>query len=311
MRITAVTRNSSLSALLLLITIIVASLLRHDARPFATELSAGAGLTPWGMAIAAIAILATAFIANRTASSTGIFKEYCTLPLPLYGLVACGIFITADLPIVAITALCVAMSLLLLTRNLTAAADKDSVFFGSMLLGVTALLYPPCIVLVVAIPLSIVLFTLSFRQVVIAIAGWLLPPLMALYAAWYGDTVDEFVAQYEALLVERPMTTIPWGAIAIAAAILVILLGGIFASTAARRQFMIIRTRRATQFFTLMFIGATLPIALPSHPIAMLTIVAVPASLVISMALARMSNTAGAILYWLLLAATLAHLFVE
>ena len=74
---------------------------------------------------------------------------------------------------------------------------------------------------------------------------------------------------------------------------------------------MIIRTRRATQFFTLMFIGATLPIALPSHPIAMLTIVAVPASLVISMALARMSNTAGAILYWLLLAAALAHLFVE
>ena len=117
---------------------------------------------------------------------SGIVHNFCTLPLPMFGIIACSAQIHIGDMALSSAVLSLAVALLMLLECVVEPKAKNPIFFGALLLGVTMLLYPPCILLVALLPIVAVIAGLSLRQIVIGIVGWLLPLLVVGYVEWYA-----------------------------------------------------------------------------------------------------------------------------
>ena len=73
----------------------------------------------------------------------------------------------------------------------------DAIFRASLYLGLLPLVYAPATPLVLILPLAILLFRRTFREVVAAAAGLILPVLTACYVSWGAG--EEFTAPVTAL----------------------------------------------------------------------------------------------------------------
>ena len=97
MQLNAITRKSALPALVLLVVIIVATMIRSARSPFGVELAT----SPYGesgatLSLAALLFLAVGVVMGKTTPRSGLVNGYCTLAIPLYGVIACGIFIAFE-----------------------------------------------------------------------------------------------------------------------------------------------------------------------------------------------------------------------
>ncbi len=317
MQLNALTRKSAMSALMLLVVILVATMIRRAHAPFSVEMAnCPDGEGAMNLILAAAIFFIGGFSVGKTAPRSVLHNSFCTLSIPLYGLLSCGIFVATNTPTAAIVSVCFAMSLLLLLRSLHNAGEKDSVFFASMLLAAIVPLFPPAIVLVALLPLAIFILALSMRQVLLMIVGYLLPLLAVSYIQWYmGHDIDYTIrTTIEALSTPQigATTTIPYAAITLVAASVIILLwGSFYASIQTEKMLRVARRRRSL----LLFVCATLiPLTMlffPACDLTLFALLAAPLATLLAFALDVLPKSQSAIAYWLLLAIFVVHLFVE
>ena len=314
MQLNVITRKSAMMAILLLVAIVVASVVRYVHTPFELELADGA-YRGGSIALAAILLIYCGIIAGKMFSRSGLSAAYSTLSMPIYGVLACGVFVASNLLAAAAASLCFAVALSLLLRSLHNAEEKDSVFFASILLGTTALLYPPCVVLVAVLPIAIFTLALSLRQSMIMIVGYLLPIFVASYITWYGgEPFLHFGETLVASLCESQMSavgSVPYLAIAIVVAVVAILLWGIvYSIISPSKAFTLTRVRRALHLFLWIFVFSLTMLLIPACNLSACAVIAVPATMLVSCVLDILPNNRSAIAYWALLALCATHLFV-
>ena len=144
------------------------------------------------------------FIPPNATTLSDFLDEYVSLygvstclPIPLYAVVACGIFSGGNY----LTAFAASMLLALAAKNYCRSYCNgygfDAIFRASLYLGLLPLVYAPATPLVLILPLAILLFRRTFREVVVAAAGLILPVLTACYVSWGAG--EEFTAPVTAL----------------------------------------------------------------------------------------------------------------
>lgn len=316
MQLNAITRKSALLAIILLVVILVATAIRYSLSPFEVELADSQfhGRTI-SLVLAVLVFLFCGIIEGKILPRSGLSKGYCTLPIPLYGVLACGIFVAPDTLSTATASLCFAMALYLLLRSLHNAGEKDSVFFASMLLGVMVLLSPSCIVLAATIPIAIFVLALSLRQAILMIVGYMLPLLGASYVVWYkGADLFEFGRSlYSALASSQLSASVatPYLAFVIVATIVAILLWGfVYSIVRPDKMFLLARVRRALHLFLWVTLLSIMMLLIPSCNLSVCAIIAVPTTILLSFVFGILPNNLSTMAYWVLLALVLLHLFV-
>lgn len=142
----------------------------------------------WARLAAGFMILFTGMCTGRIAIRYNLYGVSTCLPIPLYAVVACGIFSGGNY----LTAFAASMLLALAAKNYCRSYCNgygfDAIFRASLYLGLLPLVYAPATPLVLILPLAILLFKRTFREAVVAAAGLILPLLTACYVSWgMGD----------------------------------------------------------------------------------------------------------------------------
>lgn len=121
---------------------------------------------------------------GRVTVRYGLYSVHTYLAIPLFGLFACGVFISTAYSV----EYAAAVLLLLSVRNFYAGFRNgysfSAVFRASLYLGAIPLIYTPALVLLPVLPLAISLFKRSARESCVALFGFLLPFLIYSYVAW-------------------------------------------------------------------------------------------------------------------------------
>lgn len=316
MQLNAITRKSALMAILLLVVILIATAVRYALAPNAVELANSEyGERTISLIVAMLLFLFGGVVEGKILPRSGLSKGYCALPIPLYGLLSCGIFVAPNTLSAASASFCFAMALYLLLRSLHNAGEKDSVFFASIMLGASVLLYPPCILLASVLPLAIIILALSLRQTILMVVGYLLPLLGASYAMWYrGDSFLTLAHNIlDALSIPKmdDVATFPYLAAAMIAVVAVLLVwGGAYAALRPDKMFALTRVRRSLHLFVWVFVLSLTMLLLPSVDLSAIAIIAVPATILLSFVLSLLPNNQSTIAYWVLLLLFVVHLFV-
>ena len=315
MRTSSVTSQSSLLAILLLLLTIAACFVRQHFAPYAAEIAESEFMPHWGEALLASLLFATSgIVIGRTATKMGAFNGFCTLPISLYGLIACGIFL-APRALTAASASCLtAIGSMLLLRSLNRFGDKNSVFFAAMLFGVATIVYAPCAVLIILLGVAMVLFPLNVRQSIIAVCGWLIPIFAASYVTWYaggefGCVVTNIIDTFISIDPHPALQPFPVMATIIAGVIIIVVITAIMLFR-ANRYSVLVRVRKAMQFNEWLFVILLATTVFTGNVVMMLPVLALPAAVLTAFAFDKMSSRATALLYWLLWACFIAHLFV-
>ncbi len=311
MQIDSVTRQSGLFAALLLLLLVVAAITSSALR---TSISP-AGVPLWLDAVAtALLLIVTGMIIGRMSIKAGIFRTFCTLPIPMFGIIACAAGIDAASTDIAAAALCTAIALLFFSESIIAPDAKNPVFFGSILLGGTALLYPPCVVLVLLLPLLVAISAQSFRQIIIACTGWLLPLFAVSYISWYAGNDFLATAHGIANALATPATTADALcpnvlSIAVFAIVAVLILSGIVLRYMDKAT-MLVDIRKSLQLQTFALLILLCTFAMPCRSAAIAPVLAVPAAVLASSTLERGRSDIATIIYWLLLLLSALRLFI-
>ena len=110
-----------------------------------------------------------------------------------FGVVSCGVLLSSDYLTQSLTLLLLALA----SRNYYNSFHRhycfDRMFRGSLYVGLIPLLYAPGAGLLLLIPLVVLLFRRTLREVAVAVAGLLLPALTLCYVNWAAG--GEFLAQ--------------------------------------------------------------------------------------------------------------------
>lgn len=316
MQLRALTQKSASAAILLLVVILITTAIRSHLNPFDIEVANS--IFPErtiSLATAMVLFLFGGIIEGKIFPRSGLNKSYSTLPIPIYGLLATGIFVAPHILSTAVVSLCFALAIHLLLRSLHCADEKDSIFFASFLFGSMVLIYPPCIVFVGILTAAIFILALSFRQVVIIIVGYLLPLFGASYYMWYiGEeilTIGNNIL--EALFIPQMGTfeQLPYMGIVMMCAIVALFIGGmVYSFIHPDKIFMLARVRRALLFFVLILLVTLTMLLFPACDLTFFALLAVPASILLSFVLGILPNTQSTIAYWVLLIIFVSHLFL-
>ena len=316
MQLRAVTQKSALAAIMLLVVILITTAIRSRINPFELELANSAVYERTiSLVIAMVLFFCTGIIVGKILPRSGLNKGFNTLPIPLYGVLATGIFVAPNTLITAIVSFCFALAIYLLLRSLHSAGEKDSLFFASFLCGGIVLLYPPCIVFIGVLIPAIFLLALSFRQIIIVIIGYLLPLFGASYYMWYRGDNFWMMSQNIADALFTPqmegVEQLPYAGIALVCAAAALLIGGlIFSIIRPDKMFGLARVKRALSLFVWILLVTLTILIFPSCDLSLLAIVAVPASILLSFVLGVLPSTQSTIAYWVLLLIFVVHLFV-
>ena len=315
MQLRAFTQKSASAAILLLVVILITTAIRSRINLFDIEVANS--IFPEriiSLTAAMVLLLFGGIVEGKIFPRSGLNKSYSTLPIPIYGLVATGVFVAPNILSTAVVSLCFALAIYLLLRSLHSAEEKDSIFFASFLFGSMVLIYPPCIVFIGVLIASIFILTLSFRQIVIIIVGFLLPIFGASYYMWYIG--EEFLTIgnniIEALFIPQmgSFEQLPYMGIVLMCAIVTLLIGGmIYSFIRPDKMFMLVQVRRALLFFVLILFVTLTMLLFPACDLTFFALLAVPVSILLSFVLGILPNTQSTIAYWLLLLIFVLHLF--
>jgi hypothetical protein len=235
------------------------------------------------------------------------FRNY--LPIPIFIITACGIFVSSE----ALVSYLAAWLLALSTRQFMLTFRKDyrfvEAFRGGLYLGFIPLLYAPGAILLVLVPILSTLYRRSARELTVGIVGALLPLLGAWFIGWaMGGGVwylfDEWwrlVAHRVAplRLVRLPITAIVCGGALIALTAIAI---GWFV---AQRKGMRTRQRKAMTHIALVILLVVLSFLAPGASLSGWPMLAVPLAMAIPYAFTFRQSIVSSVLYIIIIIATL------
>lgn len=317
MQLTALSRKSAVMALILLAVMISAAIYRRVVAPFSMELANGGEPEKLvQIIIAGVLFFGCGAVVGRVHPRSGLTSGYSALSMPLFALLACGIFVGPNMLIASSVSLCLAMALLLLLNSLRSTEEKDSIFFASLLLGAMVLIYPPAIVLSALLPLLVFILVFSMQQVVIMVVGYLFPFFVMSYVKWYTGanfwSVGDGIIQALKSAQMGELTQVPYIAIAIAGVTTILLVWGvIYAMFRGEKLIRMARDRRALHLFLWTALVALTMFFIPGWSLTIFAILAVPLSILLAFVLGFLPNNLSTIAYWVLLVLFVLHLFME
>ena len=310
----SITRQTGAFAAILLIITLAVTILRLYLNPYEAELSECITLPRWWEALlSAVMLFISAVVVNRAAVKVGLFGGFSSMPVSLYGFISCAILLSPNLLTASAASLTTAVSVMFFIRSVQFVSDKESLFTGALLLGTTAIIYPPAIALAAILPLMIFIFPLNFRQIIIAFTGYLLPLLGASYLCWYmgGNILDLPLNLWNTLFngsVGISLEPLPVLSLAIVGIIILILLYGVLVGI-FQRYSLLVPVRKTIQMELWLLVICIGSLLLPGNGITMLPIIAVPASVITAFALDRMTPKWANIYYIVIIVLIIAHLF--
>lgn len=322
-----VIRQSPVVNLATLAAIIAASVARayfepYDAESFADMATLlGSILDSWQTEhpVAALAVAAVIwFIAGWSIGLVVRVRELyfvrTTITIPIYGIVACGIFIPHNYLLAAVSSLLFAIAARSYFDSFRDGYGFSQMFFGSLCLGVLPMIYAPATALLLLMPLAVVVFKRSAREAIVALTGLLLAPLTVCYLNWGagGEFTAPLAQTAEALTATsgyRFFGALPAGAATLVGMLLALVLGAALISS-ANIYSMNSRARYITFYNMCAFVIALATIALSSSTPAALGLIAVPTAMTVTAMLVQIRSHAANAIYVVLFILFILHLFI-
>ena len=129
-------------------------------------------------------MLFTGMSVGRLTVRYNLYSVGTCLAIPLYGAIACGLAVGGDY----LTAFAASALLALATKNFCRSYCNgfgfDAIFRASLYIGLLPLVATAAAPLLVLLPLAVMLFRRTLREVTVAVAGLLLPVLTLCYVNW-------------------------------------------------------------------------------------------------------------------------------
>ena len=126
MHLNAITRKSTLMAVILLVAILFATVLRYWHAPFEMELADSVSHESLLLvALAMIVYFSNGLLQGRVLRRAGLSGGPCAFPMPIYGVLACGIFVAPDMLAASFASLCFILALYLLLSSIHNVEEKD------------------------------------------------------------------------------------------------------------------------------------------------------------------------------------------
>ena len=145
--------------------------------------------------IAGLLMLFTGMSIGRLTVRYNLYSVGTCLAIPLYGAIACGLAVGGD----CLTTFAASALLALATKNFCRSYCNgfgfDAIFRASLYIGLLPLVATAAAPLLILLPLAVMLFRRTLREVAVAVAGLLLPALTLCYVFFL---VDVNVVQKEA-----------------------------------------------------------------------------------------------------------------
>ena len=312
----SVTRQTSLFAATLLLLTIGATVARLHYNPFAAETAVSPFMPQlWQQIASGILLFVTAILTNRITVKTGILRGFSTLPVTLFGFIACGILLSPNLLTASLLALLTSIAMLFLLQTLHSIRDKEALFTGALFLGMLPIICPPSIFFATTILIIIFVVPLSFRQTIIATTGYLLPIAVASYIHWYlgGNITDIALNVWSEII--TPATKIALEPLPIVTALLFIaliltLIYGVMIGT-HNRYAMLVPARKAIQLnIWMLLFGIVALFAIPGCNITIIPSIAISITIISAFAIDRMETKWANWFYLTIVALVIIHLLL-
>lgn len=138
----------------------------------------------WARWIAGLLMLFTGMSVGRLTVRYNLYSVGTCLAIPLYGAIACGLAVGGD----CLTTFAASALLALATKNFCRSYCNgfgfDAIFRASLYIGLLPLVATAAAPLLILLPLAVMLFRRTLREVAVAVAGLLLPALTLCYVNW-------------------------------------------------------------------------------------------------------------------------------
>lgn len=256
---------------------------------------------------------AAALTLGRIGIRYGLYAGNSLLTIPLYGVVACGIFLGNSYLLGAMVGLLMAR----IARNYAAACRNgyafNALFRGSLYLGLLPLLYAPALPLVVLVLITTILFQRTMREWIVALCGLLFPAAALCYLNWAfsNDFTAPLLELWQGLLAAEPLPIFQGGSVVLVLQLVVLLaavlwalfyyLSDIYAATSKARAIL------TSEVW--LFLLALASLFLPGASVTSFPLLATPTVLLLPFLFVRLERRLANILYLLMLLLTLLRLF--
>ena len=323
----SIIRQTPAASILLTLLIVVATFVRFALAPYGDELISSGVATlgakvdafqstypVWGWIFSAVIVLLNSFSVGRTASALVLCQPRTTRSIPPSAFVACGIFLATDSLAVSLASLFSVQMMRYLCGGYVRGTYLNYAFYAGLCAGVAALFYAPMLTFIALLPVAIMMFGFSWREVVVMVVGAIFPLTATCYLNWLWG--GEFLAPATTLLDALATNSgySPWGSDSVVALaeiglILFAVICGIVALFGDKRS-VAMRPRTIIMFNLLVLVVALATFALPSATVGVFMMVALPAAILIPVGLIHARDIFSNLLITTLLLLTILHLFV-
>ena len=260
----------------------------------------------WARWIAGVLILFTGMCAGRMTIRYNLYSVGTCLAIPLYGAIVCGLAVGDDfLPAFTASAL-LALSVKNFARSFCNGYGFDAIFRASLYLGLLPFVSTAALPLLLILPLAVLLFRRTLREVAVAAAGLLLPAFTICYINWGagGEFTTPLTALGNAFIAGKPLmlfTAIPFRNL--------ILLGGILVLDLLAVLFFLsdiyavgTKSRTILIYIISVLVLAAAVLCGPAATPGTVALAAVPSAVLLPFMFVRIHRNIALLLYLLLLA---------
>ena len=260
----------------------------------------------WARWIAGVLILFTGMCAGRMTIRYNLYSVGTCLAIPLYGAIVCGLAVGDDfLPAFTASAL-LALSVKNFARSFCNGYGFDAIFRASLYLGLLPFVSTAALPLLLILPLAVLLFRRTLREVAVAAAGLLLPAFTICYINWGagGEFTAPLTALGNAFIAGKPLmlfTAIPFRNL--------ILLGGILVLDLLAVLFFLsdiyavgTKSRTILIYIISVLVLAAAVLCGPAATPGAVALTAVPSAVLLPFMFVRIHRNIALLLYLLLLA---------
>jgi hypothetical protein len=310
-----------------MLLLVAAAFIRFAIAPYGDELIAGEAALPgvwvdafqskhpfWGVLFSALTVASIATTLGRATSAFGLYKTRTTITIPLYAIVACGIFIASDSLAVVVSVYFVGQMMRYLCGVYVRGTDLNYAFYAGICAALSPLFYAPVLPILLLVPIAMAMFGLSWREIVVMVAGLLLPLSTLCYVGWLCG--DEFISPATAFAdaVIAPSHYTLWASESVVAlmqmGVLLFLVCCGVVSFWGDTHSVAVRPRTIIVFYIISFIISCTAFAMPSATAGLLMLVALPAAVLMPIVLLRLGDRISNLVVIALVLLMILHLFI-
>ncbi len=323
----SIIRQTPAASILLMLILVAAAFTRFAVAPYGDELttvgivSLGEQISlfqsahpVWGWILSAFLVMVNGFFVGKTASSLGLYPIRTTISIPLFATISCGIFIASGSLAVAVATLFSVQMMRYLCGGYVRGTDLNSAFYAGLCAGAAPLFYAPTATFILLLPAAVLMFGLSWREIIVMVVGAMFPLAATSYIEWLcgGEFLSSAITLFDAITKNSGYT--PWGSESVVALtmmgmVLFASICGISAYFGDRRS-VAIRPRTIIAFNIIALLVSLASFALPSATVGLFSIVAISASVLIPVGLIHARDLFGNILFLALVALMILHFFI-